>query len=201
MISKLIGRSAALLTVAFFMAISSLANGQTVTKLSANSVKQILISNDAGLLRSHLIDKLKGKINAGATGERFTVSGNGRSITTELVSQTVTIGKEKVEQISFIYKESGVTKTIDFVQFANGDLGKLKGNKLVTYSLASNRQACLDALFGPGSNCAACRTKVNNCISSSNRILKVLGCLLRSMDGACINCGIEYYMVVGCIVG
>jgi hypothetical protein len=202
MISNFFGRNAALLTVAFFLAITATAFGQTASRIEAKLVDQLLTTNDAGILRRHLVDHLKGKVESTtATGEKFSITGSGRSITCELVSQTVVIGREKVEQISLVYKESGVTRSLDFVQYANGDFGKLEGAQLVTYSLSANRQACLNELFGPGSNCAACKNKVNACLANNTRLFKVYACLLRNIDGTCLACGVDYYLVLGCILG
>ncbi len=199
MISKLICRNAAQITLAFFLAISFTASAQTVTTLTNLRAGDLLKTADAGTLRAHMVDQLKAKIMDQAVGERFTAGA--RSITCELVSQNVMIGRDKVEQISLVYIESGVTRTLDFVQYANGDFGKLEGNKLVTYSLSSNRQECLNALFGAGSDCAACKTKVLSCLNSSPRLYKQLSCLLRSIDGSCLRCGVDYYLVMGCILG
>lgn len=200
MITSFNGRRAALLTVAFLLAICSTTSGQSSSVIPNVRALELLSADDAGTLRTHLVSKLQGKPDKISTSERITISGNRKTVTCDIVSQLVTYKTGNLEQITVRFTEEGVTNSINLVQYANGELGVLEGGKLVTYSLASPQQTCLDALFGPGSNCATCRTKVNNCRNSSNRVVKILGCLLRNIDGSCLACGVDYYAISVCIL-
>lgn len=192
------GRPAALLTIAFFLTASLFA--QNTTALSLARANELLNQGNAGVLRNHLVSRLQATAGKISTSEKISVSsGSGKTLTCEIVSQLVSYKRESVEQITLNFTENGVTRTIDLVQYANGDLGVLEGEKLVTYSLASREQQCLEDLFGPGSNCAACLNKVNVC-RSNNRVVKILKCLLQNIDGSCIACGVDYYAISVCIL-
>lgn len=201
MITKFTCHAVALLRVAFFLAITLQSFGQNSTPVSLSRANELLNSGDAGTLRNHLVSKLQATAGKVSTAEKITLSGHGKTVNCEIVSQLVSYKRENVEQIVVNFTESGVTRSINLVQYANGDVGVLEGDKLVTYSLASREQACLDELFGPGSNCATCKNKVNVCrTSNNNRVIKTLKCLLLNVDGSCLACGVDYYTLAACIL-
>lgn len=201
MISNFNGRRATLLSVALLLAVFTNTFAQRVVNIPTATATELLKTGEAGILRSHLIDELKAKADPTiSTAQRITVSGSNRTVTSEVVSQFVTLKNEKVEQITVTFTEAGVTKSINLVQYANDKLGILQGGQLVTYSLATREQDCLNALFGPGSDCKTCETKINTCRNSSRRITKILSCLLQNIDGSCLRCGIDFYAISVCIL-
>lgn len=200
MMTNFIGRSAALLTVAFFLAISVTASGQKSTPISLTRANELLTAGDAGILRDHLVSKLNGKLDKISTSERISIVVDRKAVELDIVSQLVSYKTGNIEQITASFTEDGVIKTINLVQYANGEVGVLEGDKLVTYSLASREQACLDQIFGPGSNCAACKSKVTACRNSSNRVVKILACLARNIDGSCFACGVSLSIISACIL-
>lgn len=199
MISNFIGRRAALLSVAFFMAVSTFCFGQS-TPIAATRAVELLSGGESGILRTHLLSTLKGKAEKINTSERFTAGAAGKQVVFDVVSQSITLRSGNVEQITIKITEAGITKSIDLVQYANDQLGTMQGGNLVTYSLKSREQDCLNQIFGPGSDCQACLAKVTTCRNSSTRITKILSCLLRSIDGSCLRCGIDYYTIYACIL-
>ena len=201
MIKHFIGRCAALLTVALLAATFTTVQGQTTTPIAKFMANQLLTSGDAAVLRTHLLDKLQGKIDpAAGTSEKTTLSVGGNSVTCEVVSQFITLKNERVEQISINTIQDGTSNTINLVQYANGDLGRLEGGNLVAYSLASRGRECLDELFSSNPNCTICKNKVNNCINRNTRVSRIALCLASNFDGSCISCGLTLTQILTCIL-
>ncbi|GEM_PF-5935832 len=200
MSSNLIGRSAALLTVVFFLASFTTASGQRETTLTKAKRTELLNTVEAVNYRNHLVDKLGGKLNiTDGASNAISVTGDGKTVICEIVSQFVTLRSGNVEQISIRITENNVVQEVNLVQYANGDLGTLEGDKLVTYTLSNTSAACVAALAGNGPSCTACRNKLNTCFSN-NRVVKIIGCLLRNFDGSCLSCGYQLDAIVACVL-
>ncbi len=192
--SNIFGRRATLLTVAIFMAIFSTAFAQTpITQVRA---KQLLAEGDAGVLRNHLISKLGATPGKIGDAEKRILTVNGKKVNLQFVSQLVSYKRELVDQITIKITENGITKSLDFVQYANGDIGKLEGTELVTYSGVGTGGNCLDQLTAA---CSPCRAKIASCLGVS-RAYKIYLCLLSKIDGSCLNCGVTAYAILACIL-
>lgn len=202
MISIVNCRRAALLSFAILFASCVSSFGQAVTTKAIPKAKrdQLLTTGEAGSYRSILLNKLGGRVEAtGGVSENYSLIANGKSISCDLVSELVSLKSGNIEQITIKITEAGSVREFNLVQYANGDLGTLEGDKLVTYSLSNNSSACLDAQNGQGPSCTACRNKLNTCFGN-NRVVRIIGCLLKNFDGSCISCGYQVDVIVACVL-
>lgn len=200
MIAKSFGRVATLLTFALLLASSTLSYAQKIISLSSTQVGDLFSGTDAGALRNKLITLHSGKVGATGAAEQISFTEGSKSVRIEYASQLITYKAGNAEQITIKITENNVVNTINLVQYDNGQVGTLDGNNLSVRSLRGNYEDCINDLFGPGSACAACETKINNCMHSNLRVIKMLQCFIRSIDGSCVSCGVDYYTLYACVL-
>ena len=201
MISKCFGRLAALMIIALTLANSSALNAQKLVTLNTTQAGELLAATDASALRNKLITLNSGKAGAVGTAEQLSFSQGGKSVRFEYASQLITYKGGNAEQITIKITENSIVNTINLVQYDNGQIGILDGtSNLSVRSLRSNIEDCLDSAFGAGSACAACETKIKTCFQNNTRVIRMLQCMLRSIDGNCISCGIDMYTISACFL-
>lgn len=201
MISKCFGRLATFMLFALTLGNTSLLNAQKIISLSSSQAGDLLAGTEAGALRNKVIALNNGKTGALGAAEQLSFSEGGKSVRIEYASQLITYKGGNAEQITIKITENSLVNTINLVQYDNGQVGIIDGtSNLSVRSLSGNYEDCINDVFGPGSACAACKTKITNCMHSNLRLIKVLQCFLRSIDGSCIACGIHYSDLYTCVL-
>lgn len=198
MITNFIGRSATLLMLAFFLAISTNSNGQTVKTLPTNLVDQLLREDLVDNLHSHLVGKLKATVDKNILAESINISANGQTLNCEILSQLVSYNREKLELVSLRFTQGAKVRVAALVQYANGDLAELQGNNLVTYSHTKEVKVCAgDA----GSECTACSAGGNAALARSAGIAQKISGFFKATKGNCLACYGDIDDVIECITG
>jgi hypothetical protein len=164
------------------------AQAQVDTSLASSLLK--------GSLQNFLISNLAGRLGTVTVSERFNFS-NGAL---EIGSRKVITRQGTFDQITIKITEAGKTQFISVVQATDGRLSQLNGGQLVAIS-GGNPLTCVSQLFGAASACAACKTKITNCIAQNNTFLARARCIGRSFDGTCISCGVSLFAIYTCLKG
>jgi hypothetical protein len=149
-----------------------------------------------GSLQNFLISNLAGRLGTVTVSERFNFS-NG---SLEIGSRKLITKQGTFDQITIKITEAGKTQFINVAQAADGKLSQLSGGQLVAIS-GGNPLSCVSQLFGAASSCAACKTKITNCIAQNNTFLARARCVGRSFDGTCISCGVSLFAIYTCLRG
>jgi hypothetical protein len=199
-------RLAALLSIAFFMAITFTAFGQQKSiPLAHTRHNQLLTTGEAAPLRSKLL-KLPGA-TLGRKGVSETQSGtfNKKAVTVDIASQFINTNDGEVEQVTIVVNEGGQTSTFSLVQYGEGGrIGRLVGDVLEMYEqTAVNYEECLFGSENSPKSCGKCLDQLTECVNPNTAVASacMIARLLNPL-GACVRCGVlSLAQVVTCYFG
>ncbi len=202
---KLLGRMAALLSIAFFMAISFSASGQKSVPLATTRFNQLLTTGDAGTLRTQLLKLPGATVSRKGVAETHSGTFNKKAVTVEIASQFINTSNGEVEQVTILVNEGGQATTIALAQYGNGGLyGRLVGGILeVTEQTVANYETCLLAPENAPAACGKCGEQIFECDNTNTAIASacIVARLLNPL-GACVRCGVfSLTEVITCLFG
>jgi hypothetical protein len=203
---NLISRMSALLSIAFFMAISFVAFGQKTVPLANARFNQLLTTGEASSLRSKLLKMPGASLSRKGISETHSGTFNKKATTVEIASQFFNTRDGEVEQVTILVNEGGQVSTLSLVQYGNGGaLGRLVNDAIESYTQAgADYYACLFGSENQPQSCDKCLDQLTECSSNTNVAVAsacIAGRLLNPV-GACVRCGVlSLAQVYTCILG
>jgi hypothetical protein len=194
MVIKLLGRMAALLSIAFFMAITTTAFGQKSVPLATTRFNQLLTTGEAATLRATLLKIPGATLGRKGVSEVQTGTFNKKAVTVEIASQVINTSEGELEQVTIFVNEGGNARTFSLVQnLGNSQLGRAVGGLLDMYGQAAENYA--NCLFGSENNpdsCEKCLDQLTDCASNQNVAIASACMTARLLNpvGACVRCGV-----------
>ena len=202
---KSLGRWAALLSIAFFMAITTTTYGQKSVPLATARFSQLLTTGEGGTLRSQLLKLPGATVSRKGVSETQSGTFNKKAVTVEIASQFINTSSGEVEQVTIHVNEGGQVRTIALAQYGNGGLyGRLVGGlyETVEQNLV-NYETCLLAPENAPAACGKCGDQIFECDNPNTAIASacIVARLLNPL-GACVRCGVfSLTEVITCLFG
>ncbi len=197
-------RISALITLAFFLAISFSAFGQKSVPLATTRFSQLLTTGEAGTLRTQLLKLPGATVSRKGVAETHSGTFNRKAVTVEIASQFFNTSEGEVEQVTILVNEGGQATTIVLAQYGNGSIRSLVGDILQIRDQAIvNYEECLLAPENAPAACGKCEDQIMECDNSNTAIASA--CIVARIlnpFGACVRCGVfSVTEVITCMFG
>lgn len=187
-------RLAALLFLAFFMAITFTAFGQKSVPLANAKFNQMLTTGEAASLRAKLLKMPGASVGRKGVSEIQSGTFNKKAATVEIASQFINTNEGEIEQVTITVNEGGQATTISLFQYGNGGaFGRLVGGALESINeVNTNYYECLFGNENQPQSCDRCLDQLTECLSNTNVAIAsacIAGRLFNPV-GACVRCGL-----------